>query len=71
VTGPAPLPAESFDGTPPFPAAAKEALKDDQLRANLGRATTTIREKRLRAVGRGGALANWFGERGTTGTMSS
>jgi cell volume regulation protein A len=27
-------------------------------------------EKRLRAVGRGGALANWFGERGTTGTLN-
>jgi L-lactate dehydrogenase complex protein LldF len=51
VTGPGPLPAASFDGTPPFPAAAREALKDDQLRANLGRATTTIREKRARAVG--------------------
>jgi L-lactate dehydrogenase complex protein LldF len=30
----------------PFPAAAREALGDAQLRANLGRATQTIREKR-------------------------
>lgn len=27
-------------------------------------------ERRLRAVGRGGALANWFGERGDPGTMT-
>ena len=44
------VPAPSFAGTPPFPAAAKAALADGQLRANLGRATTTIREKRARAV---------------------
>jgi L-lactate dehydrogenase complex protein LldF len=44
-------PAPSFAGTPPFPTAAKAALADAQLRANLGRATTTIREKRARAVG--------------------
>ncbi|MEV8100122.1 LutB/LldF family L-lactate oxidation iron-sulfur protein [Kitasatospora sp. NPDC085879] len=34
-------------GSPPFPKAAREALKDGQLRANLKRATTTIRDKRL------------------------
>jgi L-lactate dehydrogenase complex protein LldF len=33
-----------------FPAAAREALKDSQLRRNLGKATSTIREKRARAV---------------------
>jgi L-lactate dehydrogenase complex protein LldF len=33
-----------------FPAAAREALGDAQLRRNLGRATTTIRAKRERAV---------------------
>ena len=33
-----------------FPAAAREALDDSQLRANLARATSTIREKRGRVV---------------------
>ncbi len=34
-------------GSPSFPDAARVALKDDQLRANLKRATGTIRDKRL------------------------
>ncbi|GAA1221010.1 LutB/LldF family L-lactate oxidation iron-sulfur protein [Kitasatospora nipponensis] len=34
-------------GSPAFPEAAREALKDTRLRANLKRATTTIRDKRL------------------------
>jgi L-lactate dehydrogenase complex protein LldF len=34
-------------GSPPFPEAARTALKDTQLRANLKRATGTIRDKRL------------------------
>jgi L-lactate dehydrogenase complex protein LldF len=34
-----------------FPQAARETLADAQLRRNVGKATTTIREKRLRAVG--------------------
>jgi len=34
-----------------FPAAARDTLRDAQLRRNLGKATTTIREKRLRAIG--------------------
>ena len=34
-----------------FPAAAREALEDSQLRANLARATSTIRDKRGRVVG--------------------
>ncbi|WP_328941195.1 LutB/LldF family L-lactate oxidation iron-sulfur protein [Streptomyces sp. NBC_00250] len=34
-------------GSPPFPDAARSALKDSQLRANLARATSTIRDKRL------------------------
>ena len=34
-----------------FPAAAKRALGDSQLRANLARATSTIRDKRGRVVG--------------------
>src|SRR5262245_39812047 len=43
-------PEPTFAGTPPFPEAARAALADDQLRANLGRATTTIRTKRAAAV---------------------
>src|SRR3954451_23399768 len=43
-----------------FPAAAREALADAQLRRNLGKATTLIREKRLRAVGE---LPDWEGLR--------
>jgi L-lactate dehydrogenase complex protein LldF len=37
-------------GDRPFPDAAREALRDGQLRANLGHATTTIRDKRARVV---------------------
>ncbi|MGY1737558.1 LutB/LldF family L-lactate oxidation iron-sulfur protein [Geodermatophilus sp. SYSU D00684] len=37
-------------GTQPFPEAARTALRDGQLRANLGRATTTIRGKRAAVV---------------------
>ena len=43
-------PEPSFAGTPPFPQAARIALADEQLRRNLGRATTTIRTKRAAAV---------------------
>ena len=43
-------PLPTFAGTPPFPEAAGLALADMQLRANLRRATTTIRVKRSRAV---------------------
>ena len=52
MTGPAPRsPHEpSFAGTPPFPVAARAALADEQLRTNLGRATTTIRTKRAAVV---------------------
>jgi L-lactate dehydrogenase complex protein LldF len=39
-----------------FPAAAHETLQNAQLRRNLGKATTTIRAKRLRAVGE---LPDW------------
>jgi L-lactate dehydrogenase complex protein LldF len=46
----------TFLGMPPFPTTAREALKDGQLRANLGRATATIRDKRLRAIGE---LPDW------------
>ena len=37
-------------GGEPFPAAARKALGDSQLRRNLGRATATIRAKRAAAV---------------------
>ncbi|MFF0493722.1 LutB/LldF family L-lactate oxidation iron-sulfur protein [Nocardia sp. NPDC004068] len=37
-------------GAQSFPAAAREALRDTQLRRNLGHATATIRAKRLAAV---------------------
>lgn len=40
----------SYLGMPPFPDAAKHALADTQLRANLGRATSTIRSKRASVV---------------------
>jgi L-lactate dehydrogenase complex protein LldF len=39
-----------------FPAAAREALDDSQLRANLARATSTIRDKRGRVVDE---LSDW------------
>jgi len=40
----------TYVGMPAFPQAAKAATKDTQLRANLTRATHTIRDKRARAV---------------------
>jgi len=40
----------------PFPAAAREALRDTQQRTNLRRATTTIRGKRAKVVGE---LPDW------------
>jgi L-lactate dehydrogenase complex protein LldF len=43
-------PEPTFRGTPPFPEAARAALADGQLRANLGRATKTIRTKRAAVV---------------------
>jgi L-lactate dehydrogenase complex protein LldF len=43
-------------GSPPFPQAAREALGNSQLRANLRQATTTIRDKRLRVTGE---LSDW------------
>jgi L-lactate dehydrogenase complex protein LldF len=49
-TGRPDRPEPSFRGTPPFPEAARAALANDQLRANLGRATATIRTKRAAAV---------------------
>jgi L-lactate dehydrogenase complex protein LldF len=43
-------PEPTFAGTPPFPKAARKALANEQLRANLGRATSTIRTKRAAVV---------------------
>ncbi|MBB5375749.1 L-lactate dehydrogenase complex protein LldF [Deinococcus metalli] len=40
----------------PFPQAARDAVNSPQLRANLRKVTTTIRDKRLRAVGE---LPHW------------
>ena len=40
----------TFVGMPPFPIAAREALADTQLRANLAHATSTIRAKRAKVV---------------------
>ncbi|MGW0885745.1 LUD domain-containing protein, partial [Streptomyces sp. NPDC002671] len=40
-----------FLGSPAFPDAARTALADDRLRANLRRATTTIRDRRLAVTG--------------------
>ncbi len=40
----------TFVGMPAFPEAAREALADTQLRANLAHATSTIRAKRARVV---------------------
>jgi len=51
-----PQPGAAFLGMPPFPEAAKIALGDTQLRRNLGRATQTIRTKRLRVVEE---MADW------------
>jgi len=44
---------DAFSGgtTPPFEESAKESLANTQLRRNLGKATQTIRTKRLAAVG--------------------
>ncbi|GAC1665320.1 MAG: LutB/LldF family L-lactate oxidation iron-sulfur protein [Candidatus Limnocylindrales bacterium] len=43
-------PEPTFRGTPPFPEAARTALANGQLRANLAQATTTIRMKRAAVV---------------------
>ncbi len=51
-----PQPDQAFLGMPVFPDAAKIALRDDQLRRNLSHATSTIRAKRLTAVGE---LPDW------------
>ncbi|HEV7932853.1 MAG TPA: LutB/LldF family L-lactate oxidation iron-sulfur protein [Actinomadura sp.] len=46
----------TYLGMPSFPKAAREAVGDSRLRANLSHATTTIRGKRERAVGE---LSDW------------
>lgn len=42
--------SKMFVGMPAFPVGAHEALANSQLRSNLAHATTTIRDKRARAV---------------------
>ncbi|MGW0393344.1 lactate utilization protein B [Streptomyces sp. NPDC003042] len=49
-------PTGTYLGMPAFPAAAREAVRDEVLRANLRHATHTIRDKRARAVAE---LADW------------
>jgi L-lactate dehydrogenase complex protein LldF len=49
----------TFVGMPAFPAAAREALGDSQLRHNLAHATSTIRAKRARLVAEVDANAGW------------
>jgi L-lactate dehydrogenase complex protein LldF len=46
----APRGVGNLRGDRPFPDAARDALRDGQLRANLGHATATIREKRAAVV---------------------
>jgi L-lactate dehydrogenase complex protein LldF len=46
----APSGVGGLEGAEPFPVAAREALRDSQLRANLRHATSTIRAKRARVV---------------------
>ena len=46
----------NLNAVAPFPKAAKRELGNAQLRANLGHATSTIRDKRLRVVGE---LPDW------------
>src|SRR3954447_7870669 len=48
---PAPRGVGNLRGDKAFPDAAREALRDGQLRANLGHATSTIRAKRAAVVG--------------------
>jgi len=49
-------PTTTHLGMPAFPEAARESTRDERLRANLRRATHTIRDKRARAVTE---LADW------------
>ena len=49
-------PHPTFLGTPPFPASARTALADTQLRRNLAHATGTIRAKRAAVVAE---VDNW------------
>ena len=85
MTSTVPGPAPTFLGLPtaprgvghlrgdePFPDAARKALRDGQLRANLGHATTTIRAKRAQVVAE---VPDWeqlrsAGKAVKTGTMA-
>ena len=59
------MPAGSgnLQGERSFPAAAREALADAQLRRNLGTATATIRAKRANVVAELAAILSVLGER--------
>ena len=57
---PAPRGVGNLRGEEKFPAAARHALADTQLRRNLGKATTTIRAKRAQVVAE---LPDWEGLR--------
>jgi L-lactate dehydrogenase complex protein LldF len=57
---PAPRGVGHLRGEEKFPAAARRALVDTQLRRNLGKATTTIRSKRAQVVAE---LPDWEGLR--------
>src|SRR5438128_9494526 len=52
----APREVGNLRGDRSFPDAARDALRDGQLRANLGHATSTIRAKRAAVVGE---LPDW------------
>ena len=52
----APRGVGNLRGDEPFPAAARKALGNDQLRRNLGHATTTIRKKSGAVIGE---LPDW------------
>ncbi|MDP9497984.1 MAG: LutB/LldF family L-lactate oxidation iron-sulfur protein [Actinomycetota bacterium] len=51
MPAPAPRGVGHLRGAETFPVAARKALADSQLRRNIGKATGTIRDKRLRVVG--------------------
>src|SRR5260370_14867176 len=53
---------------PMFPQAAKTALSNSQLRRNLGKATTTIRNKRLSVVSE---LPDWEALRAAGSTIKA
>ena len=57
------------DGEPVAVTPSVRLQSGDQLLIVAPERVRAATERRLRAVGRGGALAGWFGERGNPGTM--